>query len=82
MKCSSRRQGGPGLAAETWNSGVTSVLSLGPHPEPGGSWDAEVLGRDQTHTQSFIALRPQEEAMDIISGLQAQGFLVAEDTMG
>ena len=49
---------------------------------PGGSWDAKVLGRDQTHTQSFIALRPQEEAVDITSGLQAQGFLVAEDTMG
>ena len=48
----------------------------------GRSWDAEVLGRDQTHTKSFIALRPQEEAVDITSGLQAQGFLEAEDTMG
>ena len=34
VKCASCHQGGPGLAAETWNCGLTSVLSLGPHPEP------------------------------------------------
>ena len=83
VKCSSHHHRCPVLAVEAWNCGVTCVLPLGPHPEP---W--QVLGyqsprqRLDPHTNSLIALRPQEETVDIISGLQAQGFLVAEDTMG
>ena len=83
VKCSSHHQGCPVLAVEAWNCGVTCVLPLGPHPEP---W--QTLGcqsprqRLDPHINGLIALRPQEETVDIISGLQAQGFLVAEDTMG
>lgn len=73
----------PRVAAEAWNCGVTCVLPLGPHPE---LW--QVLGcrsprqRPDPHTKGLTALRPQEEAMDIAAGLQAQGFLVVEDAMG
>ena len=83
MKCSSHRQGCPGLAAEAWNYGVTCVFPLGPHPE---LW--QVLGcrsprqRPDPHTKGLIALRPLEEAVDILIWLQAQGFLVTEDAMG
>ena len=83
MKCSSHRQGCPGLAAEAWNYGVTCVFPLGPHPE---LW--QVLGcrsprqRPDPHTKGLTALRPLEEAVDILIWLQAQGFLVTEDAMG
>ena len=82
MKCSSHCQGCPGLATEAWDCGVTCVLPLGPHPEP---W--QVLGyqspkqRPDPQTKGLTALRPQEEAVDIAAGLQAQGFLVVEDAM-
>ena len=74
--------GMPRAGSSSVNCGVTCDLPLGPHPEP---W--QVLGcqtprqRPDPHTKGLTALRPQEEAVDIAAGLQAQGFLVVEDAM-
>ena len=73
--CSCYHQGLSGLTAGARTCGVTCVLPQGPHLEP---WQVRgcpyIDPKQDPHIKAFTALRPLEETVDMISGLQAQGF--------
>ena len=68
-------QGLPGLTAGSRTCGVTCVLPQRPHLEPWQVRGCPYVDRKQDpHVKAVTSLRPREETVDMISGLQAQGF--------